>query len=70
MLETDRREYRGIARDSFDGGTASSRDIDENLGKPTRLEETKAGGETMTGVHKVQQFMESSLWKPPSQLTW
>jgi hypothetical protein len=64
MLETDRREYRRVARHSFDRATASPRDIDENLGKPTRLEETNAGGVAMSGVHKVQQLMGSSLRKP------
>jgi hypothetical protein len=53
MLETDRREYRGIARYSFDRATASSRDIDENLGKPARLEEANTAGIAMTAVHKV-----------------
>ena len=66
MLQADRREYRRIAGHSFDCASASSGDINENLGEPTRLEETNAGGVAMSGVHKVQQLMGSSLRKPRS----
>ena len=53
MLETDRREYRGIARHGLDRAPASARDIDENLRKPARLEEANTAGIAMTSVHKV-----------------
>jgi hypothetical protein len=53
MLETDRREYRGIPRHGLNRAPASPRDIDKNLRKPARLEEANTGGVAMTSVYKV-----------------
>jgi hypothetical protein len=67
-LQADRREYCRIAGHGLDCASASSGDINENLGESTGLEKTKAGSVAVAGVFKVQQFMESSLRKSPSQL--
>jgi hypothetical protein len=67
-LQADRREYRCIAGHSLDCASASSGDINENLGESTGLEKTKTGSVAVASVFKVQQFMESSLRKSPSQL--
>ena len=68
MLQADRREYRRIAGHSLDCASASSGDINENLGESTGLEKTETGSVAAASVFKVQQFMESSLRKSPSQL--
>jgi hypothetical protein len=65
MLETDRREYRRVARHSFDRATASPRDINKNLSKLAGVEETNAGSVAMSSVHKIHQLMGSSLRKSP-----
>jgi hypothetical protein len=61
VLQADRREYCRIAGHSLDGASASSGDIDENLSKPTCLEEPEAGSASVASVLKVQQFMRRSL---------
>jgi hypothetical protein len=49
-LQADRREYRRIAGHSLDCASASSGDINKNLGESTRLEETETDSVAVASV--------------------
>jgi hypothetical protein len=61
VLQTDRRQYRGIMGHRLDCASASPWNVDENLGQQSSVEITEAGSVSVASVLKVQQVMTPPL---------
>jgi hypothetical protein len=61
VLQTDRREYRGIMGHGLDRASASPWDVDENLRQQSSVEITQPESVPVASVLNVQQVMRPSL---------